>query len=365
VEFGVWKGGTFISTVEIFNRFNETSIESYAIDIIQHGDLIQNYCEDNTNAHYFIWNESEIRDKTIELLVKLNEKYKNILLLIDGNHDYEYVKEDYDRLAPYVKYVAMHDIVNCAVPGVGQKWNEIKKSESFDFIYEFIYQYPDFQIQPFFGMGLLSRRDNDIEIFVLSHDQNILDSTPDLPYFKKINLNDLELGELQNNQLAEFRIYLGINEADLDDHEYYGFMTARWNEKYNHKINKLETLNFLNMTSNVIWCSHIENANWQSWINQFDGEEIIIELEKFNNMTRQPSTPFVWSGNYICHKDVAKKIVKFMNLNINYIFNEYGMNVPFIHPDPVERKRNFGFLLESILIMYLQNQKDLIFIEIK
>ena len=363
VEYGVYRGGTFIATRELFNKYNDTNLEAHCVDIVKHGEMIGDYCQAE-NAHYYIWDESEVRQKTVKLLSELSEKYHNILILIDGNHDYDYVSKDYDAFAPYVKYVAMHDITNGAVPGVGQKWQEIKKKASHDFVYEFIYQYPEFQKEPYFGMGLLSQRTNDVQLLALSHDQAILDRVPILNRITKVNLNELELEEFQDNQLAEFRVYMSLDDEKLSEHEYWGFISGRWNEKYPNKQNRLETLHSLNMSPNVVWCSHIDKSKWDSWLKQFDGEELFNDLEEFNHMTRQHNKPFIWSGNFICHQKIAKEITAFIQANVEYIYESFEFNIPFVHPDPDERKRNFGFLLESLLMLYLTNRPGLALIEI-
>ena len=65
------------------------------------------------------------------------------LVLIDGDHSYEGVKNDYEYIKDRAKIVVLHDIVNNAAEGVVKFWNELKKDkEKYDF-FEFKDQYEE------------------------------------------------------------------------------------------------------------------------------------------------------------------------------------------------------------------------------
>ena len=66
------------------------------------------------------------------------------LIFIDGDHNYNGVKNDYEISEHSGKIFVFHDIASNACPGVVKFWNELKnnKSETYDF-FEFIEQYDD------------------------------------------------------------------------------------------------------------------------------------------------------------------------------------------------------------------------------
>src|SRR5690606_31687536 len=140
--------------------------------------------------------------------------------------------------------------------------------------------------------------------------------------------------------------------------KYVGVMTARWNDKYKHKYHKIETLNHLNLSPGTIWGSHVEHHDWKQWVNQFNGGKLMKQLQAQLNMSYDESMPFVWSGNYIMHQDEFHKFFDWMQKIITDIHQQYGWNIPFQHPYPEERHRNFGFLAETLLILYMQQFKE-------
>lgn len=204
-------------------------------------------------------------------------------------------------------------------------------------------------------------------IYVLSHEDDVLARVPNKYFIQEVALHKLPCDVFQDNRLAEFRFYVGLDYKrpfpPLAD--YVGVMTARWDEKYSHKVMRLETMNSLSFDPETVWVSHIDKPQWERWISQFDGEKIIREIEEYNGLKRKHDANFIWSGNYICHRRVYREIANFLNDNINWIYEKYGLDVPFEHPDEAERKRNFAFLMESVLILYLQNRTDLMFKEIR
>jgi len=74
-------------------------------------------------------------DHIINVVRNLGWEYD--LLVIDADHTYRGVKQDYDNYSPFCrKYLLLHDTVACK--GVKQIFEELKDSEDFDFIQEFI-----------------------------------------------------------------------------------------------------------------------------------------------------------------------------------------------------------------------------------
>lgn len=366
VEYGVYQGGTFISTIEFLTKIGKRPLESHAVDIAVQGDLLTDYCQKHNDVHYHIFEASQSRQNTAQLMHQLKKTYPsgNILLLIDADHTYKEVSKDYDVLSVYANVIAMHDIDNTAVPGVAQKWQEIKTNDkSFSYILEFNSQTQEKVAEPFFGMGILSKPNRSLEIFALGHQKEQLTPFESHPWISPVDLNAVDCGVFQNNLLAEFRFYMGPRPKILA--EYVGVMTARWNDKYQHKLNKIETLNNLNLSPGTIWCSHLEHHNWKQWVYQFGGKELMKQLQTQFNMQVESDIWFVWSGNYIMHKNDFYQFFDWMQQAIASVYDQYKWDIPFVHPYPEERHRNFGFLAETLLMLYMHQLKDKHFAEIK
>ena len=83
------------------------------------------------------------------------------LVLIDGDHSYVGVKNDYEYTKNKAKIFVFHDIVNNAAEGVVKFWNELKKNkEDYDF-FEFKDQYDEVVRKTgntFLGIGVAIKR---------------------------------------------------------------------------------------------------------------------------------------------------------------------------------------------------------------
>tara|TARA_E500000178_G_scaffold309075_1_gene323121 strand:+ start:628 stop:1386 length:759 start_codon:yes stop_codon:yes gene_type:complete len=134
LEIGCRWGGTFILTNEYLKRFGDIK-KSLAIDIID--SPVQKYCLRNKETEF--WKT----DSKSHSFKKYMENNFFDLVLIDGDHSYEGVKNDYEYIKDRAKIVVLHDIVNNAAEGVVKFWNELKKDkEKYDF-FEFKDQYEE------------------------------------------------------------------------------------------------------------------------------------------------------------------------------------------------------------------------------
>jgi hypothetical protein len=142
LEIGSRWGGTFIITNEILKLKNQ-NIRSYACDVIKKPE---NLIEYEKYAKYKYINKS-----SLELSLEDVDKQVD-LILIDGFHGYDVVKEDFQnslRLKP--KLIVLHDIFSDACPDVVKFWNEIKNNFKH---FEYIDQYADVEGK-YLGIGVL------------------------------------------------------------------------------------------------------------------------------------------------------------------------------------------------------------------
>ena len=71
-----------------------------------------------------------------------------------------------------------------------------------------------------------------LSLFVLSHDQSILDSLPKLEYLIPINLNDLDIPlKYRGQSLSENRFFLS-QLADKVESDFVGVISGRYSERY-------------------------------------------------------------------------------------------------------------------------------------
>lgn len=110
-------------------------------------------------------------------------------------------------------------------------------------------------------------------ILCLGHSDQQFNSIPNRPYLKKVNLNSLKCDEYSGNEWAESRAFLSTENLFPDNAEFYGFVTASWNQKYlpHAKIDDFEnwenTPILLNSKPDdrVVLCADV--YCWCNWIN--------------------------------------------------------------------------------------------------
>jgi cephalosporin hydroxylase len=153
IEIGCRWGGTFVLTNEYLKIFNNVN-KSVAIDIID--SPVVNYCISNNETTFI-----KLNSQSQEFKNYMNNNYFD-LIFIDGDHNYNGVKNDYEISKNSGKIFVFHDIINDVCPGVVQFWNELKNNEhdTYNF-FEFIEQYDDVwknTKQKFLGIGVAIKK---------------------------------------------------------------------------------------------------------------------------------------------------------------------------------------------------------------
>jgi len=144
LEIGCRWGGTFIITAEVLRRKNNDCC-LYACDIIPPSEILSEY-EAFSKFKYL-----QMSSSSDEFKNNLPEKLD--LVLIDGDHSYHAVKNDYELVENKAKYIVFHDIYSHACPGVVTFWNEVKRN--FKEVWEFIDQYESVEGN-YLGIGLIN-----------------------------------------------------------------------------------------------------------------------------------------------------------------------------------------------------------------
>jgi len=141
LEIGCRWGGTFVLTTEYLKKFNNLT-ESVAIDII-----------DSPAAEYTGGKFMKMNSTSREFKDYIATKQFD-LILIDGDHGYEGLRNDYLLVKDHAKILVFHDISSVACPGVMKIWNLIKYEYDF---YEFTEQYTDVTGN-FLGIGVAVKK---------------------------------------------------------------------------------------------------------------------------------------------------------------------------------------------------------------
>jgi hypothetical protein len=155
VEIGTRHGGTFVITREYLKRFGPLDW-SLGIDI-QPAAGLQAYADEDKTVQAAVMDSRGRRFRSA-----LRRHSPIDLVLIDGDHGEDGVRQDFETVRPHARMIAFHDIVNGLVPGVGIVWREIVERHGDEWeVLEFTAQYPEVTERTghsLLGIGLAIRR---------------------------------------------------------------------------------------------------------------------------------------------------------------------------------------------------------------
>jgi hypothetical protein len=113
VEIGVFQGGNFLLVTE-FLKLKNPKLVCFGIDITD------SYMEDYVKPY-------------IDLRIGTSKDFKGEkfdVVHIDGDHQYESAKEDWENLGQHAKICMIHDINQYTCPGVIRFWKELKEGKN-------------------------------------------------------------------------------------------------------------------------------------------------------------------------------------------------------------------------------------------
>lgn len=154
IEIGVRHGGTFALTTTLLKRLNPNFDLAVAVDLESRPPLIAEmktrlpvlYIKGDSRSPAFAeW----LADKRFDLA------------LIDGDHSYDGVFNDFQLMRERSRILVFHDVNSKACPGVVQFWKALRAFWSmpgFE-IAEFLESYDDVPgVGPFLGIGVVERK---------------------------------------------------------------------------------------------------------------------------------------------------------------------------------------------------------------
>jgi len=158
LEIGSFNGGTFYGLCQMASE-DATLI---SVDI-SHGEYKDSKSKKDTflkfkkqNQKIHIIEKDSSGKETFNMVEKILNGKELDYLFIDGNHNYKYVKNDFEIYSKFVKecgIIVFHDINGFDCPGVKQIWEEIKKK----------YSYKEIKLHhqnSVYGLGIISFRNN-------------------------------------------------------------------------------------------------------------------------------------------------------------------------------------------------------------
>jgi hypothetical protein len=156
LEIGVRHGGTFVATVEYLNRFHQLR-KAVGVDICHSPSLVR-YTKINPRAEFIQMDSQSLQFKEF---IRINGRYD--LVLIDGSHEENACRSDFENVRRKANIVVFHDIKSDICPGVGKVWNEVKAGhpDEYDF-FEYVEQYKSVIKRTghsFVGIGMAVRKD--------------------------------------------------------------------------------------------------------------------------------------------------------------------------------------------------------------
>ena len=156
LEIGVRHGGTFVITVEYLQKFHPIT---YALGIdLGTCPTILEYKKINPKVDF-----KKINSQTPEFNTLIHNSEEFDLVLIDGAHEEDMCKHDFETVRDRSNIAVFHDITSDICPGVGKVWNHVrtKYHKEYDF-FEFTEQYDSVKKRTgnvFLGIGVAVKKE--------------------------------------------------------------------------------------------------------------------------------------------------------------------------------------------------------------
>jgi hypothetical protein len=148
LELGIRHGGSFVTTVEVLERFRPLDF-AVGVDIIPCPSMAE-YAAINSRIEFACLNISSTA--FLELIARLDAID---LVFIDSHHEEEHCRREVAMLRDSANMIALHDVSNVGCPGIAKVWEELKAGNEHT-CFEFTDQYPG--MGPCMGIGLAVKR---------------------------------------------------------------------------------------------------------------------------------------------------------------------------------------------------------------
>ncbi|MBI3257986.1 MAG: class I SAM-dependent methyltransferase [Ignavibacteriae bacterium] len=156
LEIGVRHGGTFVITVEYLEKFHHIK-KAIGVDLGTCPTIIE-YKKIN---HVVDFIQQDSQTKEFKNLINNSSTFD--LVLIDGAHEENMCKNDFETVKGKANIAVFHDITSDACPGVGNVWNYVKNTYPDEYqFFEFTEQYDSVRKRTsnvYLGIGMAVKND--------------------------------------------------------------------------------------------------------------------------------------------------------------------------------------------------------------
>jgi hypothetical protein len=230
-----------------------------------------------------------------------------------------------------------------------------------------------------------------LKIFIVSHDQKLLDKIPKKRFLVPTSLNELDLPErLAGNQLAENRFLLTDAMSNIDA-SWVGFISARWNERFPSwpAVSQLDWIITSSTPKNQYFAPStkygVSGLAVQEWIKNQDighpGMSTLlleaVDVMNVRGLAELTTRNISMGNNFIVSKDVARELMDFWQRAFKYFDSKYGFELPFSYGCPDcgfesssgvgrwDSSRHAGFFYERITSLFFASRPDLVAVRVR
>src|SRR3954468_10591523 len=129
LEIGVQHGGSFAATLTFLERLNGPLVKAIAADMA-YAPGVARFARARANVQQLV-----IHSATPEFRAIVAGEGPFDLAMIDGDHSYDGVLNDFESVRDHANVIAFHDIVDGNAEGVVRAWREIRADHAD--VYEF------------------------------------------------------------------------------------------------------------------------------------------------------------------------------------------------------------------------------------
>lgn len=149
VELGIRHGGSFVTTVEVLERFRRLDY-AIAVDVIPCPAMAQ-YAAINPRIEFVCLNTQSAGFAALLARLRAID-----LIFIDSHHEEDQCRREVAAVRDCASMLALHDIANAGCPGIGKVWREIRASGDYA-CFEYTDQYAG--MGPCMGIGLAVKKE--------------------------------------------------------------------------------------------------------------------------------------------------------------------------------------------------------------
>jgi hypothetical protein len=223
--------------------------------------------------------------------------------------------------------------------------------------------------------------EQDLELFVLSHTNELLGMVPQKPFINKVLLSSLNIPvKFQGEELAENRFFIS-EESNKASGKYIGCISSRWDERFPKfpKIKDLDVLAHSLSDLDVLapQSLRVTKSQFVSWVNLQDlvhpGMSALLweVIDRNLSLEKNHHYNIVMGNNFILSRTIYFEFLNFWRKAFVDLNNKFGFDFPFSYRCPIcglesingigrwSRLRHSAFLYERLTAIFFASRPDL------